>query len=106
MTHTSPRVVGSAAWLFAICSLAGLLGAGLLFSDRGDGVLAAERSETKPAAVKPAADKEASDDAGPAKTKDTTFDDVKLEMKKGDPFTKSLLTDKVKKGEVVWPSVG
>src|SRR3954471_8192136 len=29
--------------------------------------------------------------------KDVTFDDVKLELKKGDPFDLSLLTDKVKK---------
>ncbi|MGD9720077.1 MAG: DUF3299 domain-containing protein [Pirellulales bacterium] len=31
--------------------------------------------------------------------KEVTFDDVKLEMKKGDPFDLSLLTDKVKKLE-------
>jgi hypothetical protein len=29
--------------------------------------------------------------------KDVTFDDVKLELKKGDPYDSSLLTDKVKK---------
>jgi hypothetical protein len=45
--------------------------------------------ETKPAIeTKPLA-------TGPAK--DTTFDDIKLELKKGDPYDPALLTDKVKK---------
>ncbi len=40
----------------------------------------------------------AADAAGsaPAATKEVTFDDIKLEMKKGDPFDLSLLTPKVK----------
>src|SRR5262249_21303028 len=33
---------------------------------------------------------------GNAAFKDVTFDDVKLEMQKGDPFDRNLLTDKVK----------
>lgn len=32
-----------------------------------------------------------------SKTKDVTFDDLKLEMKKGDPFQRSLLTEKIAK---------
>ena len=39
---------------------------------------------------------EARPDGPPAKAKETTFDDIKLEMQKGDPFTLALLTDKVK----------
>jgi hypothetical protein len=38
-------------------------------------------------------------DSGSAKNgpvKDVTFDDIKLELKKGDPYSSSLLTDKVK----------
>ena len=33
----------------------------------------------------------------PAKTRDITFDDIKLNMQKGDPFERSLLTPGVKK---------
>lgn len=62
--------------------------------------------ETKPATAEQAAtvanapvesvpiEKTANADA-PAK--DVTFDDVKLELKKGDPYDPSLLTDKIKK---------
>lgn len=33
----------------------------------------------------------------PAQTKDITFDDLKFEMKKGDPFKRSMLTEKIEK---------
>ncbi len=53
----------------------------------------------KSASDKPAAPAvpvtQTADSSEPAK--DVTFDDVKLELKKGDPYDSSLLTDKVKK---------
>ena len=75
-------------------SLLGLAlgGAALVFLSDRDVVVAAE-AKAAPAKVAEAK----ADAAGPAVTKDATFDDIKLEMKKGDPFTKDLLTDKVKK---------
>src|SRR5688572_20674696 len=38
---------------------------------------------------------ETSDPAAPAKIRDLTFDDLKFEMKKEDPFVRSLLTPKI-----------
>jgi hypothetical protein len=34
---------------------------------------------------------------GSSAVKDVTFDDIKFEMKKGDPFKRSMLTDKIEK---------
>jgi hypothetical protein len=42
---------------------------------------------------------EARTESASGKAKEVTFDDIKLEMQKGDPFTLSLLTDKVKQLE-------
>lgn len=70
----------------------------LLWTSNDDASLAAERSEPKAAPAKAAEAKPAETKAAePVATKDATFDDIKLELKKGDPFTKTLLTDKVKK---------
>ncbi len=42
-------------------------------------------------------------DSPEVKTKDITFDDIKFEMKKGDPFERSLVTNKIEKlsGETI-----
>ncbi|MGE0756090.1 MAG: DUF3299 domain-containing protein [Pirellulaceae bacterium] len=47
------------------------------------------------AAARLAADQPSKADAG--KPQDVTFDDIKFEMKKGDPFLRSMLTDKIEK---------
>ena len=96
MTHKSPRVLNITRILSLVGVAVGLGGAALLCS--GDMSLAAERSESKAAPAKAAETKESKPaDAEPPATKDATFDDIKLELKKGDPFTKTALTDKVKK---------
>ena len=44
----------------------------------------------------PAATGDAKGDAKSGATKEVTFDDIKLELQKGDPYDSSVLTDKVK----------
>jgi len=44
----------------------------------------------------PASPAEAAPTPQPAVTKDVTFDDIKLDLKKGEPFDAKFLTDKVK----------
>lgn len=55
------------------------------------GALAALGAGSAPAAEK------SDPNAKPAKPQEISFDTIKLELKKGDPFKKELLTDKVKK---------
>jgi hypothetical protein len=56
--------------------------------------------ETRPAesigAKSPAADTPKSESPANAPAKGVTFDDIKLDLKKGDPFTPAILTPKVK----------
>lgn len=40
---------------------------------------------------------DSADAAGSSKIKDITFDDIKFDIKKGDPFKRSLLTEKIEK---------
>jgi hypothetical protein len=95
MTHKFPRTPGRTRLLSFVGLTLALVGAAVVGSGDRDVSLAAERSETKPAPVKAPEAQPEKAEAGA--TKDATFDDIKLDLKKGDPYTKTVLTDKVKK---------
>ena len=82
------RLLERSAWLRVALpairlGLAGPLWLPVLLPQAVSSLAAAERSDEKPNAA--------------AKVTAVTFDTIKLEMKKGDPFKRELLTDAVKK---------